>query len=259
MVSDFVSADMLLHALSNGEFYPYLQPIVSTSDFAISGVELLARWHISEGNVISPACFISPLESAGLLLPMTKKVMSQAIASLSDISDVLPSSFFLTVNVTPTMLADSEFAQMCLVLIDKSRIHLVLELTEQEPFYIGRQTEQMLCRLSDSGVKFALDDFGTGCSVLSYLKYFPVSYIKIDKTFTHDVLSEMTSRYIVESVVGLTKKLGIHSVAEGIEFKEQVNFLNSIGVDYFQGFYFGKPEKVADFCGRHSRTLVDNR
>ncbi len=97
---------------------------------------------------------------------------------------------------------------------------------------MDRQTERMLSLLSDAGVAFALDDFGTGCSVLSYLKYFPVSYIKMDKSFTQDILSEKTSRHIVESVVGLAEKLGIDTVAEGVETQEQVNCLCFLGVDY---------------------------
>ncbi|WP_249923812.1 EAL domain-containing protein, partial [Escherichia coli] len=86
-------------------------------------------------------------------------------------------------------------------------------------------------------------DFGTGCSVLSYLKRFPVSYIKMDRSFTQDILSDRTSRHIVESVVGLAEKQGIATVAEGVETQAQVNCLRSLGVDYLQGFYFGRPEK----------------
>ncbi|MCZ5975677.1 EAL domain-containing protein [Escherichia coli] len=82
----------------------------------------------------------------------------------------------------------------------------MLELTEQRPFCITHRTERILCQLSDAGVEFALDDFGSGYSTLSYLKYFPVSYIKVDKTFIRDVLWEDTSRHIVECVISLAEK-----------------------------------------------------
>lgn len=98
---------------------------------------------------------------------------------------------------------------------------------------MDRQTEEKLSRLSDAGVAFAPDDFGTGCSVLSYLKHFPVSYIKMDKSFTQDILSEKTSRHIVESVVGLAGKLGIDTVAEGVEIQAQVNCLCPLGGGIF--------------------------
>ncbi|GCH59935.1 inner membrane protein [Escherichia coli] len=164
-----------------------------------------------------PAYFINRVESVGLLLPVTEKILNRAVAGLSEVKAMLPRGFRLAVNVTPALLAEREFTQMCLALAGHDSIHLVLELTEQQPFNMDRQTEEKLSRLCDAGVAFALDDFGTGCSVLSYLKHFPVSYIKMDRSFTQDILSEKTSRHIVESVVGLAGKLGIDTVAEGVE------------------------------------------
>ncbi len=126
--------------------------------------------------------FLNRVESAGLLLPVTEKILNRAVAGLSEVKAMLPRGFRLAVNVTPALLAEREFTQMCLA------------LTEQQPFNMDRQTEEKLSRLCDAGVAFALDDSGTGCSVLSYLKHFPVSYIKMDRSFTQDILSEKTSR-----------------------------------------------------------------
>lgn len=248
MARDFVSADRLRRAISHGEFEPYLQPVVSASDFTISGAELLVRWHMPGGDIIPPAYFISRVESAGLLLPLTEKMLNRAVTGLSAIKVMPPCGFRLAVNVTPAMLADRKFIQMCLSLTGKNNVHLVLELTEQQPFKMNRQTEQTLRRLNDGGVTFALDDFGTGCSVLSYLKHFPVSYIKVDKSFTQDIPGENISRHIVESIAGLADRLGIETVAEGVETQAQAVCLNALGVDYLQGFYSGKPEKVSAFC-----------
>ncbi|WP_426472805.1 EAL domain-containing protein [Escherichia marmotae] len=253
MDSDFVSADRLMRALSNGEFEPYLQPVVSTSDLTVSGAELLARWHMPTGEIILPAYFINRVESAGLLLPLTEKILNRAVAGLSEIETMQSRGFWLAVNVTPSLLADREFTQMCLALAGHDGIHLVLELTEQQPFNMDRQTERMLSRLSDAGIELSLDDFGTGYSVLSYLKYFPVRYIKMDKSFTRSILRENTSRYIMESVVGLADKLGIDTVAEGVETQEQVDCLSAIGVNYLQGYYLGRPEKVAIFCCEYNQ------
>ncbi|MBN6378332.1 EAL domain-containing protein [Escherichia coli] len=85
------------------------------------------------------------------------------------------------------------------------------------------------------------------------MKHFPISYIKIDKSFTQNVLSEKTSRYIVESIIGLTEKMAIDSVAEGIESQEQVTCLKDLGVNYLQGYYFGRPEKLISFCNQYER------
>ena len=248
---EFISADRLLRALSNGEFEPYLQPIVFASDLKLSGVELLVRWHMPTGEIIPPTYFINRAESANLLLPLTAKILNRTVDRLSEIKTMLPRSFRLAVNVTPGLLAEREFTRMCLELIEGNDIQLILELTEQQPFYMNRQIEQIFCRLSNGGVKFALDDFGTGYSVLSYLKHFPISYIKIDKNFTQNVLSEKTSRYIVESIIGLAEKMDIDSVAEGIESQEQVTCLKDLGVSYLQGYYFGRPEKLLSFCNQY--------
>ncbi|HBC0970820.1 TPA: EAL domain-containing protein [Escherichia coli] len=253
MNNEYVSAGRLMRALSNGEFEPYLQPVVSASDLTISGAELLVRWHIPTGEIIPPSYFINRMESVGLLLPLTEKILTRTVNNLSEIKTMLPSGFRLAVNVTPALLADHEFTQMCLVLTEHDNIHLVLELTEQQPFIMDKQTEQILSRLSNAGVKFALDDFGTGCSVLSYLKRFPISYIKMDKSFIQDIMCENTSRRIVESVVVLADKLGIDTVAEGVETQEQVKCLCSLGVDYLQGFYSGRPEKVVTFCFKYNQ------
>lgn len=247
MDSDFVSADRLMRALSNGEFEPYLQPVVSASDLTVSGAELLVRWHMPTGEIIPPVYFINRVESAGLLLPLTEKILNRAVVGLSEVKAMLPRGFRLAVNVTPALLAEREFTQMCLALAGHDSIHLVLELTEQEPFNMDRQTEDRLSRLSDAGVVFALDDFGTGYSVLSYLKYFPVSYIKMDQFFTQDILSEKKSKYIVECIVELAEKMGIATVIEGVETQQQVECLQHLGVDYLQGYFFGKAMNLRDF------------
>ncbi|EKY6649277.1 EAL domain-containing protein, partial [Escherichia coli] len=115
-----------MHALSNDEFEPYLQPVVSASDFTISGAELLVRWHMPTGEIISPAFFMNRVESAGLLLPLTEKILNRAVAALSEVKTMLPRGFRLAVNVTPALLAEREFTQMCLALAGHDSIHLVL-------------------------------------------------------------------------------------------------------------------------------------
>ncbi|EFH3940197.1 EAL domain-containing protein [Escherichia coli] len=252
MDNDFVTTDRLIQALRNGEFEPYLQPIVSASNLTVSGAELLVRWHMPTGEIIPPAYFIHRAEAAGLLSLLTEKILNRILAELSVIKTRLPDDFRLAVNVTPSILADSEFTQLCLRLAAHYNIQLILELTEQQPFYMNKSTEYMLNRLSEAGVKFALDDFGTGFSVLSYLKHYPISYIKMDKSFTQDVAFQKTSISIVESVVELAIKLGVNTVAEGVETHEQVSRLRSIGVGFLQGFYFGRPEKVDAFCLEYS-------
>ncbi len=99
MDSDFVSADRLMRALSNGEFEPYLQTVVSASDLTVSGAELLVRWHMPAGEIIPPAYFINRMESAGLLLSLAEKILNRAVAGLSEVKAILPRGFRLAVCV----------------------------------------------------------------------------------------------------------------------------------------------------------------
>ncbi|EIG1887997.1 EAL domain-containing protein [Escherichia coli] len=247
MQSHAVTAVSLVQALNNGEFEPYIQPVVRSSDLSVSGGELLVHWHKPTGEIILPTCFIERIDSAGLLLGLTQKILCQTVNSLADIKNALPPKFRLAVNITPAMLADAGFTQMCLELAGVNNIRLVLELTEQHPFGMNRQMGLVLDKLSAGGVEFALDDFGTGCSVLAYLKYFPVSYIKIDKSFIQGLPNEDASFHIIECVVNLAQKLQVSTVTEGVEIFEQAKCLNCLGVDYLQGFYFGKPKMLKNF------------
>lgn len=246
MNNNFVSTNRLLRALSNNEFEPYLQPIVSASDLTVSGAELLVRWHMPTGKVVPPAHFINQAGAANILLPLTKKLLSRTVEFLT-IKSMLTNKFRLAVNVTPAILADTEFTQMCLDVAKKNRIHLILELTEQQPFCTDKQTVRMLKLLNNAGIEFALDDFLTGFSVLLYLKDFPINYIKIDKALIDEILNKKISYDIVEYIVLLAKKIGVATVAEGVETEKQVNCLKDLKVDYYQGFYFGKPREIDAF------------
>lgn len=247
MKCNAITADSVLQALNNGQFVPYIQPVVSASDLSVSGGELLVRWHTTTGDIIPPAYFIEQVETCGLLPTMTQQLVRQVVSGLACLGTARLKRFRLAVNVTPALLADRDFTQMCLALAGENRIRLVLELTEQRPFCITHRTERILCQLSDAGVEFALDDFGSGYSTLSYLKYFPVSYIKVDKTFIRDVLWEDTSRHIVECVISLAEKIGVRTVAEGVETQAQAKCLQALGIYYFQGYYFGRPQTLTVF------------
>ena len=144
-----------------------MRAVVCTDGLNLKQRECGPYWHyarLAENVRVRDSILL--MESAGLLLPLTEKMLSLAVDGLSEIKTVLPFDFRLAVNVTPALLVDSAFTQMCLSLAGHDNVHLVLELTEQQPFNMDRQMEQMLNRLSDAGVKFALDDFGTGCSVV---------------------------------------------------------------------------------------------
>lgn len=245
--TDALSIDVLSRAWINGEFKPYIQPIIRATDRTIVGGELLIRWHTADGNIICPVHFLDKLESFELLPLITRKIMTQTVSEISAIGNKWSQGFQVAVNVTPVLLMNRGFIGDCLSIAGMRNIKLILELTEKESFNIDCTTTLILQELSDAGVEFALDDFGTKCSVLSYLKYFPIRYIKIDKMFIQDIILEKTSSYIVETIVRLSKRLDISTVAEGVETCEQLETLNTLGVDYYQGFHIGKPYPINIF------------
>ena len=245
-----LSSIRFMAAIQNREFKPYIQPLVSTTNGSISGGELLARWH-TNGKIIRPEHFIMAVESAGLIPEMTMQMLEQIDKEVHNTEDNKRlNNLILSVNITPELLNNRIFINDCLTLNKRKKFRFVLELTEQKPFVLNSSTVRMMDKLCASGVKFALDDFGTGCSTLSYLKYFPVHYIKIDKSFVRGILVDDICKHIIESIIALADKLNISIIAEGIEEKEQADILYSMGVSYFQGYYFGKPEPLNNFI-RH--------
>ena len=230
------------------KFEPHIQSIVNSMDGEVFGGELLIRWRKADGELIPPCDFIDDIKSQGLLPIITSKMMWYTTRKLLLANGMQKKHFHLSVNVTPDLLIDSSFIDNCLALAKIDNIRLILELTEQQQFHMEKSIEHTLMVLADANVTFALDDFGTGCSALSYLKYFPVSYIKIDKVFIHDFLSNCTSLYIVESVINLAAKMNIKTVAEGVETQKQAYHLGELGIDYLQGYYFGKPQEIIQYC-----------
>lgn len=237
----------LRSAIQNGEFKPYIQPLVSTTNSTVYGGELLVRWH-TNGKIMRPENFIMDIESSGLIPKMTMQMLEQIDKAVSDAEDnERLNALILSVNITPELLNNRIFINDCLTLTARKRFRLVLELTEQKPFCLNSSTLRMMDKLCTSGVKFALDDFGTGYSTLEYMKYFPVHYIKIDRSFVRSILVDDVCKYIIESIIVLADKLNISTVAEGVEIKEQADILCSMGVNYLQGYYFGKPAPLNYF------------
>ncbi|EPQ7464147.1 EAL domain-containing protein [Escherichia coli] len=238
----------IIRAYENDEFKSYIQPIIKARNREIYGGELLMRWSTPDKKIVSPGDFINHLETAGLLPSLTRRMMWYTVNELLNKICLHNYNFHLAVNITPEILNDSNFINSCLDLIFMDGIKLILEFTEQQPFRINKSIERTLVRLTDAGAEFALDDFGVGCSVLAYIKYFPVKYIKIDKIFTGDCLHNSTSVYIIESIIELAIKMNIRTVVEGVQTQEQAYFLENLGADYLQGYYFGRPQRIIDFC-----------
>lgn len=237
-------ADTLRKAISHGEIVPFYQPIVNGLDGTIRGVEVLARWKHPKGGYISPDSFIPVAEKSGLIVPLTQNLMQQVVADMNAIATRLPEGFHLGINFSAFHLASPTVVAECLQFRDsfnRSDLQLVIEVTEREPLHVNEELIEKLNILHKNGFAIALDDFCTGYSGISYLHDLHIDYIKIDQSFVGRVNSDKESTRILDCVLELAHTLSIKIVAEGVETKEQLDYLNQNAIPLLQGYYFYKP------------------
>jgi diguanylate cyclase (GGDEF)-like protein/PAS domain S-box-containing protein len=239
----------LRHALERREFRLYYQPQVELADGRIIGMEALIRWQHPLHGLISPADFIPLLENTGLIAPVGEWVLRQACADLLACHEAGFAGLRVSVNVSAVQFGDKE-------LMDKVRGALVeegippetleLELTENIVMREPQAAAEILQALRNIGVRIAVDDFGTGYSSLSYLKKFPLDVLKIDQTFVRDLIEDSNDAAIVEASILFAHKLGLETVAEGVETSEQLAFLRERGCQMVQGYFLSRPIPFAE-------------
>lgn len=244
LIRQFTPLSILRQAVERQQFIPYLQPIVNARSFKVIGAEVLIRWKHPTIGLIPPDQFVPLAEQSGLIVPMTECIMEQVSQFISLSSMTLPEEFLICVNVSAQHFRDTRLIYTCQKFMNtllQRRVKLVLELTERELIVGNQQVEQLCEELRQCGVIFSIDDFGTGNANLSYLKQFPITHIKIDKTFTHLIHKDSHSEHIVKSIVTLAHGLQLSTVAEGIETQEQAEYLQGIGVNFMQGYLLVAP------------------
>ena len=236
--------EILRRAISNGEIVPFYQPVVNGREGTLRGVEVLARWKHPRGGYISPAAFIPLAEKSGLIVPLTQSLMNQVATQMNAIASKLPEGFHVGINFSASHIISPTFVEECLKYRDSFTRHdlnLVLEVTEREALHVDENLVQRLNILHENGFVIALDDFGTGYSGLSYLHDLHIDYIKIDHSFVGRVNADPDSTRILDCVLDLARKLSISIVAEGVETKEQLDYLNKNNITFQLGYYFYKP------------------
>jgi len=234
----------LQRALGAGEFVPYLQPVVHSDSKRWAGVEVLMRWNHPKEGLVRPDLFIPFAEHSGLIVAMTRALMQQTMHLLVPLAPRLEAPFHVGINITARHCQDLALVDDCrefLGAFAPGTITLVLELTERELIEPTPVTQQLFGQLRELGVKIALDDFGTGHSSLAYLRQFNVDFLKIDQSFVAMVGADTLSRHLLDSIIELSGKLGLDMVAEGVETVEQSDYLSAHGVNFLQGYLFGRP------------------
>lgn len=245
--------------LAEGRFRMYLQPQVDAEGRFI-GAEALVRAFRKDGTLIPPVSFIGILEDSDQIARLDRFIWESAAAKLAEWSgkDSLKDAY-ISVNVSPRDLyltdVPETFRQLCEQYgIEPSRLHV--EITETSVLDDIKKRAKTIERLQSYGFLVEIDDFGKGSSSLSMLSQSSADVLKIDKEFIDRIQTSDKSFRILSSVIGLTKEIGMHAIVEGVETKEQLDILKSIGCDTFQGFYFARPMPAQDVEERYGREFL---
>ncbi len=234
----------LRRALEQNEFCLYFQPQWSIDGARMTGVEALIRWQDPEQGLVSPAEFIPVAEQSALISQIGSWVLRTACEQISDWQTRGVDVPRVAINVSPQQLQLTHLPQEVADVLQQTGIppdKLELELTEGALMSPGLEAVDMLHALRALGVSLAIDDFGTGYSSLAYLKRFPLNLLKIDKSFTDDLLTSGEALAIVETIIMLSHKLGLSVLAEGVEEEAQRAELERLGCLQFQGYLKSKP------------------
>lgn len=240
----------LRRALERQEFVLYYQPQVDMETGRIIGAEALVRWQHPEMGLVPPGMFIPIAEESGLIVPIGEWVLREACRqNMAWQQEGLP-PITVAVNLSAVQFHQKNLAQMVsdvLALTGLEPCWLELEITESGIMQNSAAAVITLCSLKQMGLKLSIDDFGTGYSSLSYLKKFPLNKLKIDQSFVRDITTNQDDAAIVGAIIGMAKSLKLRVIAEGVETREQLNFLCLNDCFEMQGYYFSKPVPAAEF------------
>ena len=226
----------------------WYQPQIDLVTQEIIGMEALLRWPSSDGGFVSPAVFVPLAEYSGLIIDIGAWVMQEACEKLRLLTEANFIGLRMAVNVSMPQFRDPAFIDLVKKAITDNSLApdcIELEITESIVMDEPQLVVDALHELKEFGVKVALDDFGTGFSSMSYLQQLPLDRLKVDRAFVNEI-SPNKSAFIAETIVTLGAKLGLRTIAEGIEKPEQANFLLKLGCDEAQGFMYAKPMPFDD-------------
>ncbi|WP_428241816.1 EAL domain-containing protein [Gynuella sp.] len=256
----------LHNALDRGEMEVYYQLQADVNSGRYVGSEALLRWRHPTRGLISPTSFIAQLEETRLIIPISHWLLQQVVSAyLQWQSDgLLDPTAHISINLSPRQLYDRHLAKSFKQVLNESGLPgdaLVVEITESILLEESSSTLKLLSDLKDLGIQIALDDFGTGYSSLTYLKRYPIDYIKIDRSFMSDILFNQDDESIVKVVIALAHSLKLKVIAEGVDNHEKVVRLQELGCDYFQGYLLNKPmdmTQTANLLFKHKQQHIIN-
>ena len=240
----------LTNAVMDCNFYMNYQPQFEIATGILRGFEALIRWKDPELGEIGPQVFIPVAEESGLILPIGRWVLNSTMQRLKEWQIKYDFTGTMSVNVSPIQLKQDDFIDDLMDIVSKYGIDpasVEIEITEGVMINNIRSTVEKLKEIKDLGFKISLDDFGTGYSSLNYLQQLPLDTLKIDKSFINDICSmDGIQANITSSIINMVSRMGLETIAEGVENPDQLSLLKRFNCNIVQGFLRGKPMSIED-------------
>ena len=237
--------DQLRDAIIGGQFVVHYQPIVALADARVVGHEALVRWEHPTRGLLSPADFLDVAEDTGLITAIGAQILDQACAMLARRRD-LPGP--ISINVSAVQLAAPDWLKGVLETLTRHRVdpaRIVIEVTETAVLNLVDSARNALASLRGLGVGIHVDDFGTGYSSISVLRDLPVTGVKLDLRFVHDLSTgDSQANALSQGLSGLVNGMHLTGIAEGVETQMQADILRAQGWECGQGYYFGRPAAI---------------
>lgn len=242
MSTDMGWARRIKDSIENNQFFTNCQPIMHMKSGVVTSQEILLRMKDKSGEMIMPSGFLPSAERFGLMQEIDRWVIKHSMRNL--INKKSSPQFRFAINLSAKSIGDQSILSLIEKELDQNGVNpnnVIFEVTENNAIHNLNAAVDFLRKLQSLGFKTALDDFGVGYSSFSYLKDLPVDLVKIDRSFVQNLTNDKVKRAIVSSMNDVAHALGKETVAEYVEDKQTADFLSSIGIDYCQGYYIGKP------------------
>ncbi len=244
-------------------FMLYYQPQYYSEKKELRGVEALIRWQLANGEYVSPGEFIPMAEKNGCIVNIGTWEIKHALADYTVWKNEYGYDGIISINISAIQLREKNFKDTLLHYVEINNLtpeHIEIEITESVLIEDFESTISILEELRNRGFKVSLDDFGTGYSSLSYLRDIPIDTLKIDKSFVDTILLDDSTSIITDAVITMVKKLGLETIAEGVETEEQFEYLKNMHCDNIQGFLLGKPmpsEKLIELIMEENKRKLE--
>lgn len=248
-------------ALKKNEFHPLYQPLFDTHSKRFTGVEVLLRWQDNQDEIIMPDFFIEEAETTGVIVPITLQIIEK---SFSDFKAILKENaqFHLGFNLSALHFKNPDFFDNYYRMAEKYKIdpkQIIFEITERD--LLDKHDAIFLSKMQElraKGYSLAVDDYGTGHASISYLQNFPFNFLKIDKQFVQAIGTKAITESLNDAIITMAKQLDLIIIAEGVETREQSQYLSENGVRFLQGWYYSKALAIEDIIDLLKRKIHDS-